>query len=279
MALRKPKSKQWADVLKDLPDYLTYLGVGLLLFEEFLRGATGYSLLKGDTNDLRISVGIGVITIMAINLIVKLNLIKNRINTFSSKYLGVLEVLQSFEYIDFKELLEKSSTVKLLTLSGTKTGHLGDTDVRETLMDPNRKSTITLLLANPFSDSIKTRYSMDEPDTYEAGTDGIKRRLIWLYKTYKSLPRNAQDKLNIRVFNNYPTISIIQADKDLYSTVYGYKLRGGDCPKIHVHADGDYGKFILKHFDKVYQTAIPLETWVRENIDLLPELSSILTNS
>ncbi|NOZ35286.1 MAG: hypothetical protein GXO80_08310 [Chlorobi bacterium] len=262
--------------VEKLPDYLTYLGIGVLLFEEFLRAISGYSILKTQTNDLRISVGIAVITLVSLNLIKKMNNIKNSVNAISGKYLGVLEVLQSFEFLDFKNLLETSTTVKLLTLSGTKTGHLGDTNVRDILADNNRKSSIILLLGNPFSEAIITRYKNDEPDTYEAGTDGIKRRLIWLYKILQGFPETAQKKLDIRVFDNYPTISVIQADKDIYSTVYGYKLRGGDCPKIHVHSEGDYGKFILNHFDKVYNDAVPIETWVRENIDLLPELTSFI---
>ncbi len=54
----------------------------------------------------------------------------------------------------------------------------------------------------------------------------------------------------------------------------GNKLRGGDCPKIHVHAEGDYGKFILNHFNKVYEDAIPIKDWVFQNKENLPELSN-----
>ncbi len=182
------------DVVRKIVEYLPYLGIVVLLTEEAIRSFTGYSILKTSTNDLRSAVGITVIALVSINLIQKMNEVRSSVNTFSGKYLGVLEVLQSFEFLDFKNLLETSTTVKLLTLSGTKTGHLGDTNVRDILIDPKRKSSIILLLGNPFSDAIITRYASDEPDTYEAGTEGIKRRLIWLYKMLETLPLTAQKK-------------------------------------------------------------------------------------
>ena len=249
------------DFVQKLPDYLTFLGIGALLIEEFVRGTLGHSFLKSDTSDLRITLGIAVISMMAISLTTKLKDLKEQLGLFTGKYLGVLEVLKSYERMDFKELLEKSSEVRLLTLAGTKTGHLGDTGVQESLADKDRKSTITILLANPFSEAIITRYKNDEPDTYESGIEGIKRRLLWLHKTYNDLPLQSRDKLDIRVFDNYPTISIIQADDHIYSSVYGYKLRGGDCPKVHAKIDGDYGKFIIKHFNKVYDNATELNNW------------------
>ena len=147
--------------------------------------------------------------------------------------MGVVEVLPSYQYIDFRELVTSCKVVKLLTISGTKAGFLGDSRVRDVLADLHRKSHVTILLANPFSEAITTRYQHDEPDTYEAGPDGIERRLLALYRIISELPSNARSAMEVRVYDSYPTISIIQGDNDLYSITYGYKLRGGDCPKVH----------------------------------------------
>ena len=176
-----------------------------------------------------------------------------------------IDVLSHDEIIDFIEILNKKKEIKLLTLSGSKTGQLGSESIRELLEDNNRKSKITIMLGDPFSDAILNRYKYDEPDDYEAGIEGITRRLVKLHSIKLALSEEAKKKLEVRVFKNYPTISVIQADNDLYSSVYGYKLRGSDCPNVHTTLNSDYGRFLLNHFNKAYLSSIPLENWIAEN--------------
>ena len=69
-------------------------------------------------------------------------------------------------------------------------------------------------------------------------------------------------RFQVRIFNCYPTCSIVQSDSDVYSTVYGFRMRGTDCPKIHAKLGGRYADFLLAHFEKVYQSSQSLEEWI-----------------
>ncbi|MGC9357968.1 MAG: hypothetical protein ACP5GX_08880 [Anaerolineae bacterium] len=252
-------SKAPALLLK-LSDYLMYLGLGILIIDEFLESVFSFSPLG--TNDLRVSIGIGVVTLFALTLNSKVDKLQKAFERLDRKYLGVFEVLPPYETVDFRELIYHSRVVKLLTLSGTKAGFLGDSSVTDALLDPKRNSEITIILADPFAKAIIERYEKDEPSTYEAGLDGIKRRLLNLWHIINRLPSDAQSKLDVRVFSNYPTISLIQADDDLYATIYGYRLRGSDSPKIHAKCGGEYSRFLLRHFDNILQDSVPLAEWI-----------------
>ena len=248
-------------LLSGLPDWLLYISVAILILDEFLRSTFSISFLKSDTKDLRISVGIAAITLFIVTIRLELNKFDKKLSNLSNKYLGVLEILPSHESIDFPSMLQTCSEIRILSLSGTKTISLGDSKVQEMLSDPARKAKITLLLANPYSSAIINRYENDEPESYEAGLGGIERRLLWLHKLIESLPSTAKRKIDVRVYDNYPVVSIVQADNDIYSSSYGFKLRGGDCPKVHSEKGGGYGIFLLKHFGKVYERAMTLDKW------------------
>jgi hypothetical protein len=269
MSKKKNTNENFTNIVRHIPDYLTYALAALLLVDETIGRTTGFHLLKTPNTDFRIIIGVGLITAFTLNLTLKLNQIKDELRKIFGKYLGVVEVLGPYEELNFAELLEKTNTIKILTLSGTIAGQLGNTKVMEILEDESRKSKITLLLADPYSPAIITRYQSDEPSSYEAGIEGIKRRLVLLYKLKSKLNATASQKLEIKVYKNYPTISVVQADHELYSTVYGFQLRGGDCPKVHADAGGDYGKFLIKHFNKVHETAVGINEWYEQNkIDL-----------
>jgi hypothetical protein len=240
-----------------------YLGVGFLIVDEFLRDSFSVSLLVRPAYDIRLTVAISLIALFVFTVTRKIENLHSEVRKSRRQYLGIAEVLSPNEPVDFHKLLATCRTVKLLTLSGTKAGFLGDSTVRESLANPKRKCRITILLANPYSEAIKTRYQCDEPDTYEVGLEGIERRLIALGRIISSLPSSKMSAIDVRVFDCYPTISIVQADNDLYSTVYGFRLRGSDCPKLHSLKGGDYADFLLKHFQKVYENSVPLLDWIK----------------
>lgn len=256
----RPKSLQ--KLIEKLPEHLMFIGVALLLIDEFVGSIFGIQLLVSETYDVRMTLAISVVAFFVFSITKRLDKIQASFLS-DRQFLGVIEVLPPHQYLDFCELVLNCKTVRLLSLSGTKAGVLGDSAVREALLDKTRKSSVTILLANPHSDAIVYRYEHDEPDTYEAGLEGIERRIIALFGIHSSLPISVRaNKLDIRIFNSYPTLSIIQADDDLYSASYGYKLRGGDCPKIHAKVGGDYARFLLHHFSKTYRDAVPLEQWM-----------------
>lgn len=257
------------EMLPRFPEFLMYIGTAILLLDEFLRVTFSFQILSSPSYDVRISIGIMVIVLFAFNLNSKMESMKKDLSNSMKDYLGIIEVLPSDHYTDIKSLLLKHKAIRILTLSGTKTGFLGDSKVREIIEHTKRKTNIIILLANPYSEAIKLRYMNDEPDTYEAGPEGIERRLIALYKMLNNMPDKIAQITEIRVFDSYPTISIIQADDDLYSTTYGYKLRGGDCPKVHSRLRGDYAQFLINHFNKVYADSLPISEWVAKyNLDV-----------
>ena len=255
------------DNLKDffdkLPNALMYLGIAFLLIDQFLRNAIKLQIVSGF--ELHLTIGISVIGLLAFTLSKKIDKVSDNIDKISEKYAGILEVLPSNYSINVFELIKKSRKIRILTLSGTKLGELGDSRLKETLLNIPKELELTILLGNPYSISIITRYEKDEPDTYETGLEGIERRLLMLYDINNQLPKAKQKKICIKVFDNYPTISVIQTDNDIYSVVYGYKLRGGDCPKVHSNIHGEYGKFLIKHFQEVEKCSISLEDWIKIN--------------
>lgn len=256
-------------IIQTVPTYLVYAGCIVLLIDSFLGPTFGLDILRDDK--IRIAIALSIIPLFVISINKRLDQINSTMNSAQKNLLGLIEVLHHHERIDFKEILERCKSIKLLTISGTKIATLGDGGVQEGLGTPLPGQKITILLANPFSDAIVTRYARDEPETYEAGIEGITRRLIYLHKLTTEQRERGIDQIDIRVFDNYPTIAVLAADDDIFSTVYGYKLRGGDCPKIHVQSNSDYGSFITKHFDMIYRDAVPLQEWFDEHEERIGE--------
>lgn len=245
----------WKGLFDNLPMTLAYIGLIVLAVNSVSTAFLSKALLDGDKV-------MAVITIVASVFIVALHV---KLNNIEHKDFGssddIIEVLHHHERVDFKSMLTASKNVKLLSVSGTRAGELGDSLVQANLKNLPAGTSVIILLANPYSEAVKLRYENDEPTTYEAGLEGISRRLVYLNDIVKDLAGKSKTNLEVRVFDNYPTISIIQADHDIYATNYGYQLRGGDCPKIHIGDDSIYGRFLLKHFEKVYQDAQPLNDW------------------
>lgn len=260
--MKKDANTNLNKFIADLPTYLLYFGVTLLLINQFLTNFFSISILKNSNNDYRISIGIAILLFLVMSINKNFKNLNEKVIFFSSKNYNMIEVLQSFESINFKDILENNKNISLLTLSGTKVASLGDSKVKDLLSSTDRKSNIKILLANPFSKAIINRYDVDEPETYEAGLEGIKRRLVWLNNIYINLPSHAQKRLEIKVYDNYPVVSLLKADSDVYSTSYGYRLRGADCPRLHVKANSEYGYFLQKHFDKIFEDAISLNKWL-----------------
>jgi len=259
------RHKKPSDYLASLPEWLLYTAVGALVLDQGAKRLLGLTILTTANNDLRIPIGIAAVSLLSIIVPARLRQLESRLSQFTNKYLGVLEVLHPYEIIDLARMLEHSTRIRVLTLSGTKAVALSDDKVRALLTEPKRRAQITLLLANPYSDAIQTRYKCDEPATFEAGPEGIKRRLVWLHSVVSSLPEAARSRLDVRIYDNYPVVSIVQADNHIYSTSYGFKLRGGDCPKLHSDVNGEYGMFLSKHFDRVYAAATPLSEWMEKH--------------
>lgn len=255
------------EIVGQITTYVMYAAVAALILEEAIRKLFGVSFLKIGETDYRTTIGVVAVIFTALAITSRLRIIEKAISALTSKYLGVVEVLEPHVNVDIKEGLMTCRTIRILTLSGSITGNLSNKDVLNSIGNPKRVANITILLGNPFSESIMCRYQTDEPQNYEAGPEGIRRRLFYLYSLKKQMSADLQNKFTVKVFDNYPTISVLQLDRDVYSSVYGYKLRGNDCPKVHADIKGEYGKFLLNHFEQIEKDAMPLEDWVSANED------------
>lgn len=247
-------------ILKNSQDYITIILVATLLLDElFEKIFKKHFLVSLADTDFRITIIITLITLFTINVTSKLNEIINNIPKFSNRQIGVKEITTANERIEFRKILNDKKIIQLLTLSGTRTIELGHKDVVVFLNSINKHTKVLILIGNPYSDAIITRYKVDEPHYHETGLEGIKRRIAFLYTASKKYNKNVE----IKVFDNYPIYSIIRVDEGIIATTYGYKMRGGEFPKIHANIFGEYGRALLTHLDNTYDSAIDIELWYK----------------
>jgi len=245
-------------IVGNISAVITLLSLALLLINQFVFRIFGIMWLNEGIRD---NVFIAAIVFFVGVVYVKLDAILKIVSGNEREMQGIIDVRAAHDSIDFAYLLQHNKHIKLLTLSGTKTGTLGDKSVIDSLNDKNRKSEIKILLGNPFSQAIITRYECDEPDSFETGLLGLERRLKTLHTLLNELPEYARNKIEIRVFDNYPVVTVVQADDDMYSSAYAYKMRGADCPIVHAKTNSNYGAFLCNHFDGVFKDSISLREW------------------
>lgn len=246
-------------VIKRLPEIVTYCAVGLLLFDDLVAS------IRSTPNVIPSDVRLSLIAVSLVGLVLTLQTRLHQLYSMVVKLQkrdDVEELLPSHEMLDIGSLVQKARNIRILSLSGTKLARLGETLILEELKKSDVRHRIVILLGDPFSEAIQMRYATDEPVHYETGLEGLQRRLFLLHEILTSLPEERRQYLDIRVFSNYPTCSIVQADDDVYCIIYGYQHRGSDCPKIHAHRGGAYTAFLLSHFDNVYKDSVPLSQWV-----------------
>ncbi|MEO1149575.1 MAG: hypothetical protein AAFW83_01160 [Pseudomonadota bacterium] len=243
--------------LKKIPDYIIYLAAALLLINELTQSVFGFRIVNSQS--VIFSVFSFALVAFVVSIGGKLERVIQKIDEINdlSDETGENHISPK----EFAERIRNQSKIDILTLSGTKSVALGDERVIEALKDPSSKATIRILLANPYSEAITNRYKYDESDSYESGLSGIERKLRQLHSILMENP-GVREKVEIRVFGNYPTVSIARFDDDFYSSVYGYKLRGSDCPKIHAKHGTPYADFLCKHFERVYEASVSLNDWV-----------------
>jgi len=173
----------------------------------------------------------------------------------------------TFEGIGILERFRKAQKVRLLSLAGTQSAQLGLLATQDALFAMSAKNSLEILLGDPTSAGVKLRYSENggEPPTREMGLRGLDQRLLQLYERWKSMPTLDRNKVDIRVFECYPTLSLVQVDDDYFFAAYGFQLRGGDCPRIHIKRGDPFSTFLDDHFTKVRSAAPSLTEWVKKH--------------
>lgn len=177
---------------------------------------------------------------------------------------GVIDFIPPNTDSGVSQQYRDSREIKILTLVGNQFAKLGAQNALRDLFDLTRTDAVTILLGNPDSEGVQLRYKpgFGEPDTYETGPEGIRRRLFTLYEKVKELSDAERANVDIRVFDSYPTISVVAVDSELYASFYGFNLRGGDCPKMKTTKDTPIGRFLMDHFQNVYAASTPLSEWI-----------------
>jgi hypothetical protein len=251
-----------AQLIEKIPEIIAYIAIVVLVANDAISGIFENVILF-DIN-ARLSVIAIALACLAIYLNAQKKSVDKIIETINKDKLGVEELIPSSKALDLENIFKSAKEIRILTLAGTKIARLGEEIILNELRSGKHKK-VTILLANPYSDSIQKRYERDEPLHYETGLDGLDRRLRILYSFTEKMTQDELQRFDVQVFDSYPTCSIVQCDQDIFSTIYGYKLRGSDCPKIHAKVGGSFSDFLLKHFELIYEDSKPLHEWIIEH--------------
>lgn len=179
------------------------------------------------------------------------------------------EVLPGEGSIPHSDLISRCKHIDIITLSGSVMIPFDEQKVKDELKKSRKGSRVRCLIANPFSNAIIGRYANDEPEHRENRVTEIEHRLVWLFNISESINSKGNGILEVKVYNSYPVISLFKADCAIYSSYYGYKLRGHDTPCILTDESSYLGKSLVKHFNKLYSDSTSLQEWISSHYENL----------
>lgn len=249
---------------KAIPEAVTYFGIGVLLLDDALHGVLNMPTMI--PTDMRISLVGAVLASLVWSLAQHARKLTVTLDTLGHWRHSSLRVASTWDEFDLLKRYRAARQVRILTLAGTQFAKLGLQEALQALFDLSKDKDVRILIGNPQAEGVQLRYTagQGEPATFETGPEGVVRRLKDLHARWVLLAAQQQKQLQIRVFSQYPTLSIVQLDNDWYSASYGFEMRGGDCPKLHSQSGSEYAHFLGQHFDKTFDKAMPLEEWMRQ---------------
>lgn len=256
--------KGWDDFTKAIPTLVVYGGIASLLLDDAISAFFGIQAF------IPISVRISLIGAVLGSLVWILSQYLRKTNVSLQQLEGDRQrsafILDSWENIDLQSRYKSAKCIKILNLAGTQFAMLGRQELLSSLFSMVPEKTVEILMGNPSGVGVKLRYDdkQGEPQTYDTGPLGIDRRLVDIYKRWKELPKKYQSRLIIKVYSQYPTVSLVRLDHDYYSATYGYLLRGGDCPKLHTIIGSSYSNFLERHFENVAADATTLAEYIQQ---------------
>jgi hypothetical protein len=135
----------------------------------------------------------------------------------------------------------------------------------------------TLVLGDPRSPMMWLRY-LDEPHPWDSrsghelsevteGLESLALALRSLHDWKEGLIHRGLDvtKLDLRVFNSYPTHAFFKFDQDLFAYHYPYLERGIYAPAfLFTDAEAEPYKILAQSLDAVLGSAMPLEAMVED---------------
>lgn len=249
---------------KSIPQLVVYVGVIFLLLDDTLHSI--FNIPTFVPINARISILTAVIASLTWILSGYSRKVDRSIDEFSKWKKSEAEIINNWGEIDIAQRYRDAKNIKILNLAGTQFAQLGKQSNLDSIFNLSKTQNAQVLVGNPYGEGVKLRYrnGCGEPQTYETGLEGMERRLKDLYIRWNKLSTRNRNKIEIKVFPLYPTVSFVRLDHDYYSATYGFDLRGGDCPKIHTVSGCKYSIFLDKHFDNVFNTAMNLEDWINK---------------
>jgi Protein of unknown function (DUF1045) len=141
---------------------------------------------------------------------------------------------------DIRRLIGSS---RRMLFVGTGLSVLNEPDVRTALVSRAREPgvTIDICLANPYNPSVQDRLIEEEMFGQRAPTNlhGLKDRFQYLLHEISQLQKlQLARKMDVRLFEHYPTAAILILDKDIFTYRYGYHELGSRSPVTWLRDDG-----------------------------------------
>lgn len=258
-ALRKDAQPVIA-IVRHVPEAFLVVALTLITINDLVQGVFNANLFDSGETLKKLAA-----PLILAALIIFTRLIKNvedGIKPLHKLAMETVEVVAGEGALPYSDLMRMRFQIDVLTLAGGVILPLDDEQVVKTLSDPRRMSRIRCLIANPYSEDIINRYKRDEPEWKHGGAQEIENRLIWLFNLIERSSDMVRSKLHVRVYDNYPMLSIFRADDSVYSSYYAYKLRGSETPMILSDVAAQYGRAVMKHFEKLYDDSVSLTDWM-----------------
>lgn len=269
---KREKLQSLVFLVKHVPDAFLLVVLLLIVVNDLVQKFFGWKAFESSSVLARLAAPIILAGLLL--LLRLLREIKEEIRPLHRLAGEVVEVVPGEGGIPCSELMRTRAQIDILTLAGGVIVPLDDQSVVQALVDGRRQSRVRCLIADPFSEVIQKRYLHDEPVWKQGGVDIIETRLVWLFSLLERLDSVARKRLKVKVYSNYPMISVFRADDSIFASYYGYQLRGHDTPMVRTDVATYYGRCVMKHFERLYEDALPITRWMMKSYSRLnrPEL-------
>jgi hypothetical protein len=184
--------------------------------------------------------------------------------SFGQNLRGYANVSESGFVEKTLKLVETSSEI---TFVGTGLNVLEQAGIRERIVRRVREGKLkaTICFGNPFSPAVRHRLVEEERSDSKpsVAAQGIINRVKALLHSACGLPG-----LEVRLFNNYPTMSVFRFDsKHFVFYPMGYRKLGNHCPVITIEPPGALGDYLNEMIDKYLEDAVDAREVFRVRVD------------
>ena len=126
-------------------------------------------------------------------------------------------------------------------------------------------SDVKLCFANPFSPESLLRLSHEGGQP--VGLSGIQYRLKQKFIQLES-QINDSSRFAVRLFEHYPTYTMLNFDREFYVYLYPFKSRGNTSPTFYWQGESEASAFFQEQFESIWADARPAKQVFSENPNL-----------